>query len=105
MNEEHVAVVQESGERNWWLYDTPLPEQIIVYPSIEEALQAKPHAALVVTHRILANRRRSILKTGLYIVQKSLLLGSAVIGEHQQMKLKQVIEETLAELSVFIKKC
>ena len=27
VNEEHVAIVQESGEPNWWLYDTPLPEQ------------------------------------------------------------------------------
>ena len=59
VNEEHVAIVQESGERNWWLYDTPLPEQIIIYPSIKEALEAKPKAALIVTHRLLDNRRRS----------------------------------------------
>ena len=31
VNEEHVAIVQESGEPDWWLYDTPLPEHIIIY--------------------------------------------------------------------------
>ena len=24
VNEEHVAVVQESGEKNWWMYETLL---------------------------------------------------------------------------------
>ena len=28
VNEEHVAIVQESGERDWWLYDTPLPNRL-----------------------------------------------------------------------------
>ena len=54
VNEEHVAIVQESGEPDWWLYDTPLQRILIIYPSIQEAIEAKPNAALIVTHRLLA---------------------------------------------------
>ena len=38
VNEEQVAIVQESGELNWWVYDHPLPSQIKLYPSIQQAM-------------------------------------------------------------------
>ena len=41
VNEEKVAVVQESGEKEWWDYGRPLPENIKQYPSIPEALNRK----------------------------------------------------------------
>ena len=59
VNEEHVAIVQESGEPDWWLYNTPLPEHIIIYPSIKEALQAKPKAALNCDPSFVRKRRGS----------------------------------------------
>ena len=46
VNEEHVAVIQESGEKDWWTYDTTLPEHIKIYPTINDAIEAKPNAAL-----------------------------------------------------------
>ena len=42
VNEEHVAIVQETGEQDWWMHDTPIPEQIKSYSSIAEAIEAKP---------------------------------------------------------------
>ena len=34
VNEEHIAIIQESGEPDWWRYETPIPANIIIYPSI-----------------------------------------------------------------------
>ncbi|MED3759454.1 MULTISPECIES: cobalamin biosynthesis protein [Peribacillus] len=103
VNEEHVAVVQESGERNWWHYDTALPERIIVYPSIEEALQAKPQAALVVTHRMLKQSEKRILENGIVYRPKVIALGIGCNRGTAAAEIEQVITETLAELSFSIK--
>ena len=56
-------------------YDTPLPEQLIIYPSIQEALAAKPNAALIVTHRLLAKEEEVILENGIVFRPKSVVLG------------------------------
>ena len=56
VNEEHVAIVQESGEKDWWLYDRTFPETLKIYPTIKEAIEAKPKAALIVTHRNLTEK-------------------------------------------------
>ncbi|MEX6701380.1 cobalt-precorrin 5A hydrolase [Peribacillus frigoritolerans] len=103
VNEEHVAVVQESGERNWWHYDTALPERIIVYPSIEEALQAKPQAALVVTHRMLKQSEMRILENGIVYRPKVIALGIGCNRGTAAAEIEQVIAETLAELSFSLK--
>ncbi|WP_230156714.1 cobalamin biosynthesis protein [Peribacillus sp. Bi96] len=103
VNEEHVAVVQESGERNWWSYETTLPEQIIVYPSIEKALQAKPQAALVVTHRLLRESEKKILENGIVYRPKVIVLGIGCNRGTSTAEIEQVIAETLAELSFSIK--
>lgn len=44
VNEEKVAIVQESGETEWWTYDRPLPDQFTVYPSVAQA--QKSHTRL-----------------------------------------------------------
>lgn len=103
VNEEHVAVVQESGERNWWPYETALPERIIIYPSIEEALQAKPQAALVVTHRMLNQSEMRILENGIVYRPKVIALGIGCNRGTAAAEIEQVIAETLAELSISIK--
>lgn len=103
VNEEHVAVVQESGERNWWSYETPLPERIIIYPSIEEALQAKPQAALVVTHRMLSQSEKRILENGIVYRPQVIVLGIGCNRGTSAAEIEQVIIETLEELSFSLK--
>ncbi|MFD6443286.1 cobalamin biosynthesis protein, partial [Peribacillus sp. NPDC060186] len=90
-------------ERNWWTYETALPEQIIVYPSIEDALQAKPLAALVVTHRELSKTENKILENGIVFRPKVIALGIGCNRGTSAIEIEQVIVETLAELSFSIK--
>lgn len=103
VNEEHVAIVQESGELNWWLYDTPLPEQIVIYPSIKEALQAKPKAALIVTHRLLEIEEEAILENGIVFRPKIVVIGMGCNRGTSVEEIEGVILDTLAELNISVK--
>ncbi|WP_391560594.1 cobalt-precorrin 5A hydrolase [Robertmurraya sp.] len=103
VNEETVAVVQESGEKGWWTYDRPLPENIKVYSSILEALVTKPQAALVITHRLLDKEEQAILDNGVLYRPKVIALGMGCNRGTSKEEIEAVIQETLAELRFSIK--
>ncbi|USK31722.1 cobalamin biosynthesis protein [Bacillus sp. F19] len=103
VNEEHVAIIQESGEKEWWNYNSPLPETIKVYQSIEEAIHAKPNAALVVTHRNLNKNEEAILHNGVLYRPKVIVLGIGCNRGTSMEEIDQVIHETLNELHFSIK--
>lgn len=103
VNEEHVAVIQETGEKDWWHYDRPLPETIKVYSTIVEALQAKPNAALVVTHRNLKESEQAILENGILYRPKVIVLGLGCNRGTSMEEIDQVIQSTLDELQFSIK--
>ncbi|MDQ0246601.1 cobalt-precorrin 5A hydrolase [Bacillus fengqiuensis] len=103
VNEEQVAVIQESGEKEWWDYDRPLPENIKTYASIEEALQVKPNAALVITHRQLTEEEQSVLTNGVLYRPKVIVLGMGCNRGTSSDEIESVIKETLDELRFSIK--
>ncbi len=103
VNEEHVAIIQESGERDWWLYDTPIPEHIVMYPSIQEALLAKPKAALIVTHRLLDKEEEAILENGIVFRPKTVAIGMGCNRGTSAAEIEAVILDTLAELQISVK--
>ncbi|MBM4762978.1 cobalamin biosynthesis protein [Bacillus sp. B15-48] len=103
VNEEHVAIVQESGERDWWMYDTPIPEQLVVYPSIDAAIAAKPAAALIVTHRLLSSEEEVLLRNGVLYRPKTIVIGIGCNRGTSAEEIEDVIVETLAELKLSIK--
>ncbi|MGG0174925.1 cobalt-precorrin 5A hydrolase [Gottfriedia acidiceleris] len=98
VNEEKIAVVQESGEKDWWPYDRPLPGNIQAYSSIQEALAAKPDAALVVTHRNLYEDETDILHNGVLFRPKVIVLGLGCNRGTTAAEIEAVIDETLEEL-------
>ncbi|MFS1512693.1 cobalt-precorrin 5A hydrolase [Chengkuizengella sp. SCS-71B] len=103
VNEEKIAVVQESGERNWWMYDTPLPNNIHLFSTIKEALAQQPQAALVVTHRLLNDEEEVILDNGVMYRPKVIVLGMGCNRGTSSDEIEQVIKETLEELNFSIK--
>ncbi|MBE1444631.1 cobalt-precorrin 5A hydrolase [Paenibacillus sp. OAS669] len=103
VNEEQVAVVQESGEPGWWLYDTPLPANIRTYGSVADALAVKPQAALVVTHRVLSMDEEAILENGVLYRPKVIALGIGCNRGTSAEEIESVISETLAELQFSMK--
>lgn len=103
VNEEHVAIVQETGERDWWMHDTPMHEQLKIYPSIDDAIAAKPHASLIVTDRLLQEHERVLLDNGVVYRPKSLVLGMGCNRGTSAEEIEAVIEETLQQLQLSIK--
>ncbi len=103
VNEEHIAVIQESGEKGWWNYDRPLPENIKTYASINEALNAKPDAALVITHRNLTEEEYPILKNGVVYRPKVIVLGIGCNRGTSSQEIESVIHQALGELNFSIK--
>lgn len=103
VNEERVAVIQESGEPDWWTYSAPLPSHIRVYSDIKTALGDKPQAALVVTHRILAPDEEPILKNGVLYRPKVIALGIGCNRGTSSEEIAAVIRETLEELQFSIR--
>ncbi|MCQ6279452.1 cobalt-precorrin 5A hydrolase [Bacillus sp. EB600] len=98
VNEEKIAVIQESGEKEWWHYGRPLPENIKVYPSIAEALSEKSTASLVITHRNLAEQEKIILHNGVLYRPKVIVLGMGCNRGTSSEEIETVINETLEEL-------
>ncbi len=103
VNEEHVAVIQESGEKGWWTYGSPMPGHIKIYPGIQYALQAKPDAALIVTHRNLEPHEEAILENGVLYRPKVIVLGIGCNRGTESREIESVIKETLSELNFSIK--
>ncbi|GAE36097.1 cobalt-precorrin 5A hydrolase [Halalkalibacter akibai] len=103
VNEEQVAIIQESGERDWWQYDHPLPHTIKMYSTIEDALEAKPNAALVVTHRKLKQEEQPILNNGVLYRPKVIVLGIGCNRGTSEEEINKVIQTTLEELQFSIK--
>ncbi|NBI27929.1 cobalt-precorrin 5A hydrolase [Chengkuizengella marina] len=103
VNEEQIAVIQESGERNWWMYDTPLPNHIHLFTSIKEALEQQPQASLIVTHRLLNKEEEVILNNGVLYRPKVIVLGMGCNRGTSANEIEQVIKETLEELHFSMK--
>lgn len=98
VNEEPIVIVQESGEKNWWKHDRPLPKQMKVISSCEEAIKEQFNAALVITHRILSEEEEEqLLANGVLYRPKSIYLGMGCNRGTSAEEIKQVINETLEE--------
>lgn len=98
VNEERVAVVQESGEKNWWMHDTPMPETIKVFQTIEEAKTYNPTAYLVVTDRLLTKEEKDIvLENGVVFRPKSVVIGMGCNRGTSAEEIEKVIKETMEE--------
>ncbi|GED68376.1 cobalamin biosynthesis protein [Brevibacillus reuszeri] len=103
VNEEQVAVVNESGERDWWMHDAPMPPSIKEYPSIAAAQAASPQAALIVSHRLLTPGEQTILNNGVLYRPKVVVLGMGCNRGTSADEIEAVIKETLDELQFSIK--
>lgn len=98
VNEEPVAIVQESGETGWWPEGRPLPKNITVYDSIASAMAARPAAALIVTHRLLEPEEEALLQNGVLYRPKVIALGIGCNRGTSAEEIEAVILKTLEEL-------
>lgn len=91
VNEEPIAFVQETGERNWWKRETPLPKNIKV-TTLEEARDFK--AVLLVTDRLIDD---PILEKTVIYRPKSLVLGMGCDRGVTCEQVEEFVRATLRE--------
>lgn len=103
VNEERVAIIQETGEKNWWSFDRPIPDHFTLYDNIPSAMKDEPQAALVISHRLLTKEEESILQNGVVYRPKSIAIGMGCNRGTSAEEIEQAIQETLAELQLSIK--
>ncbi|WP_068497471.1 cobalt-precorrin 5A hydrolase [Paenibacillus kribbensis] len=104
VNEEPVALIQETGERNWWRYDKPIPAHIKVYSSMAEASREPFNAALVVSDRLLEpEEEERFLTNGVLYRPKSLVLGIGCNRGTAVEELEAGVLSTLQELRLSVK--
>lgn len=102
VNGEPIAIVQESGEKEWWTAGRSLPANITVYDSIPQAVRSKPAAVLLVTHRLLKEEERGLLNKNVLYRPKVIVLGIGCNKGTSSEEIEAVITETLAELNFSI---
>ncbi|MGD8189565.1 cobalt-precorrin 5A hydrolase [Brevibacillus ginsengisoli] len=103
VNGERVAFIQESGEPNWWMHDTPMPANIELYDTVMNALEAQVQGALIITHRQLTPEEEPILANGVLYRPKVLVLGMGCNRGTSYEEIETVIKETLSELGLSIR--
>jgi cobalt-precorrin 5A hydrolase len=106
VNEEPVALVQETGERNWWRYDKPVPAHIKVYASMAEAEASNEpfNAALVVSDRLLESEdEEQFLSNGVLYRPNSLVLGIGCNRGTSLEELEAGVLDTLVGLRLSVK--
>ncbi|MGI8384631.1 cobalt-precorrin 5A hydrolase [Robertmurraya sp. P23] len=96
VNEDPVAIVQESGERNWWKYDSDLPCNLTCFSFLEGATKGEASTAIIISHRILPEI--SYFKKVVVYRPKVIVLGIGCNRGTSADEIEQVIDETLEQL-------
>ncbi|WP_255298345.1 cobalt-precorrin 5A hydrolase [Brevibacillus dissolubilis] len=105
VNEEPIAIIQEAGEPNWWMYpDKPIPSHIRVYDSLQAAWEESFHAALIITHRLLEPKEEArFLTNGIVYRPRTVVVGIGCNRGTSAEEIESVITETLATQKLSIK--
>lgn len=99
VNEEQVAIIQESGEKNWWLYpDKPIPDHFQLYSSMKDAWEAEYKAVLLITHRLLSKAEEErFLTNGVLYRPKTIVIGIGCNRGTSATEIESVINTVLLE--------
>ena len=97
VNEEPVALIQESGETNWWNFDKKLPENIHVYHSINDLTTNDYKSTLWITHRDLSSGEKQQIENTVVYHPRVIVLGIGCNRGTATEEIESVIIETLKE--------
>ncbi|MBI2916154.1 MAG: cobalamin biosynthesis protein [Elusimicrobia bacterium] len=94
VNEEPVGIYQDSGEKNWWKRENPLPKNFKFYSDLRELANSDCKAALIITDQTLGEEYNLLLKKSVLYRPKSLAVGMGCDRGTDQSELDHLLEET-----------
>lgn len=97
INGQPIGVWQGAGELGWWPQETPLPENITVYPALEDLAASACAAALVVTDRTDALGTLLADKITVVYRPRSLVVGMGCRRGVPVEELESLLAETFQE--------
>jgi cobalt-precorrin 5A hydrolase len=97
INGQPIGVWQGAGELGWWPQETPLPENITVYPALEDLAASACAAALVVTDRTDALDTLLADKITVVYRPRSLVVGMGCRRGVPVEELESLLAETFQE--------
>jgi cobalt-precorrin 5A hydrolase len=108
VNEEPVAFIQETGEKNWWTRATPLPSQIECFSSLSEVEKRESEGKKYSAYLIVTDRSRDcfplpIQDRTVFYRPKTLVLGMGCDRGTTLEEIEGLIRETLEKNQLQIK--
>jgi len=86
VNEENIAIFQDSGERNWWNLNN-LPKNVTLVDKLEETSDEKFKGCLIITDKLVTNK--NILSKSVIYRPKTLVVG---VGVHWNTTKKEIFD-------------
>lgn len=103
VNEEKVGIYQDSGERNWWFNDRPLPTNVQIFDDIDKLVSSDSKAALIITNKLLDQKYGQLLDKSVVYRPKSLVIGLGLHWDTSKDEILQGIQTTLQEAGLSFK--
>lgn len=99
VNEEPVAFIQESGEN---VLPDPLPSNLHLYSTLQEALSSQTKTVILITHRQLTPDELNWLSNKQFVLYhpKTIGIGLGCNRGTKTAEISAVVAETLAELNL-----
>ncbi len=94
VNGETVGLVQETGEREWWPREKPLPPGLLRLGSLEELAHADCQAAIIISDRLLPVQAK-LLAPHVVLRPRSLVAGIGCNRGTTREEIEEAIEAAL----------
>lgn len=103
VNEEKIGIYQDSGERNWWSNDKPLPRNVRLFNDIGEMVSSDCIATLIITNKIIDKKYKKLLDNAVIYRPRSLVVGLGLHWDTSKDEILQGIQTTLNEAGLSFK--
>lgn len=103
VNEEKIGIYQDSGERDWWFADRPLPTNVQIFKNLDELSGSDCKAALIITNKLLEQKYEMLLQKSVVYRPKSLVVGLGLHWDTSKDEIMQGIQTTLKDAGLSFK--
>ncbi len=103
VNEEKIGIYQDSGERDWWFADRPLPTNVQIFKNLDELAGSDCKAALIITNKLLEQKYETLLQKSVVYRPKSLVVGLGLHWDTSKDEIMQGIQTTLKDAGLSFK--